>query len=480
MAGKHLNMKVFSIEDNGHESHVKGQHNHHSDSVDGLSQKIHDELRRHRYLQVLFFFIILGIDTVDLVADWLFYADVSIAEQGLVYGIPDQGAVTALLFFSITGSLTFIFETANLGKEIFTGIPWFNTDLVSAVIMWIEDIPQIAINVYIALCREDPISVFQLTKAAVVILSIVIRIIISSVRYCSHDSLVELKQRDPESRRHVTYRSFIMLGLLFNMAGAIAIFIFTQTSRDLNGNVIFEIPETIFEDRFHDARYFHNVSVYFHHPTFDYTDKNTSDTNSLWMRLITINSIRNLPEKEILFDYEFQDLSNELKMILWENDGGKNWQAQECYTLDKSTKIITPTVPCSKLFISGPPDTSNIFQFSFTPPDRVFRKLVFGDIAFNVKINENGTCRSFSDDEVMHYSQTGPNIPVMVHYYRTNTSEANHIVNEGGVVRFYENDRDLIDIEDVWQTGWMNCETKGSVAPHYDPKINPPCNTTTP
>ncbi|XP_041350279.1 uncharacterized protein LOC121369345 [Gigantopelta aegis] len=481
MTAKRSNINIFSVENKVHgsqqtsKSRQEGNHIHHSD---GLPDKIHEQLRRHRYMQVLFFIIILGIDTMDFVADWLFYTNVRIAEQGLVYGVPDQKAVTALFFFSIIGSLTFFFETTNLGMATFTGHSWLHMDLVCAVTMWVEDIPQIMINVYISLCREDPISVFQLTKAAVVILGIVIRIVILSVKYCSHDSLVELKQRNPESRRHVTYRVFIMIGLVFKMAGAVTIFILTQTSRDLSGKVIFEVPDTIFKARYHDARYFHNVSVYLHHPTFDYTDDTPNDTNSHWMRLITINSIRNLPEKEMMFDYEFQDLPNELKMILWENDGGSSWQAQECYTLDKSTRIITPTTPCGAAFVSAPPDTSIIFQFSFTPPDRVFQKLIFGDITFNVKINENGTCRSISKNQLGHYSQTGSNIPVVVHYYRTNVSEANHIVNEGGAVRFYENERDLIDIKEVWQNGWMDCVTKGSHGPHYDVQINPPCSTT--
>ena len=47
---------------------------------------------------------------------------------------------------------------------------WVNTDLVSAVIIWIEDLPQISINLYIAHCREDPTSGFQLFKAAIVLL----------------------------------------------------------------------------------------------------------------------------------------------------------------------------------------------------------------------------------------------------------------------------------------------------------------------
>ena len=83
-----------------------------------------------------------------------------------------------------------------------------------------------------------------------------IRIVISSVKYCNKAALREARQRTKESTRHVAYRVFIMLGLLINSACAVTIFIFTQTQRDLNGNIIFQVPETIFEDKYNDQRYF--------------------------------------------------------------------------------------------------------------------------------------------------------------------------------------------------------------------------------
>lgn len=87
-----------------------------------------------------------------------------------MYGPLEESTTWALLAFSIIGSLTFVFEGVNLWWEVFRNNPWLDTDLVSMVTIWIEDLPQIAINVYIAICREDPISVFQLSKAAICLL----------------------------------------------------------------------------------------------------------------------------------------------------------------------------------------------------------------------------------------------------------------------------------------------------------------------
>ena len=83
-----------------------------------------------------------------------------------------------------------------------------------------------------------------------------IRIIISSVKYCNKAALREASQKTKESKRHVAYRVFIMLGLIINSACAAIVFIFTQTQRDLNGNIIFQVPETIFQDQYNDQKYF--------------------------------------------------------------------------------------------------------------------------------------------------------------------------------------------------------------------------------
>lgn len=85
---------------------------------------------------------------------------------------------------------------------------------------------------------------------------ILIRIIISSVKYCNKAALREAQLKTAESQRHVVFRVFIMSGLLINAACAITIFIFTQTQRDMNGKITFNVPTTLLEDQYNDQRYF--------------------------------------------------------------------------------------------------------------------------------------------------------------------------------------------------------------------------------
>ena len=116
------------------------------------------------------FILIVFLELIDLVSDWLVYADFSKMEKGLVFGPPEDAVIHALLTFSIIGSFTFVLEGINLWWGMFRGNPWLDTDFVSAVTIWIEDLPQISINVYLAHCREDPSSGFQLFKASVVLI----------------------------------------------------------------------------------------------------------------------------------------------------------------------------------------------------------------------------------------------------------------------------------------------------------------------
>lgn len=110
------------------------------------------------------------IELVDMVTDWFVFIDVILMEKGLVFGPPGDAVIYGLLVFCVIGTLTFVFEIANLWWGMFRLNAWVNTDLVSAVIIWIEDLPQISINLYIAHCREDPSSGFQLFKASVVLI----------------------------------------------------------------------------------------------------------------------------------------------------------------------------------------------------------------------------------------------------------------------------------------------------------------------
>ncbi|XP_025089940.1 uncharacterized protein LOC112561590 isoform X3 [Pomacea canaliculata] len=433
--------------------------------------------------KILFFLAILALDFADLISDWLLFVDVILTREGLVYGPPENAAIYALLAFSIVGTVTFIFEAVNLWWEVFRYNPWLDADLVSAVIIWIEDLPQIAINVYIAMCREDPISIFQLSKASVILIGILIRIIISSVKYCNKAALREAQLKTAESQRHVVFRVFIMSGLLINAACAITIFIFTQTQRDMNGKITFNVPTTLLEDQYNDQRYFQNVSVFIHHPDFD-TGSLGPNNRANWVQLMTINKIRDQPDLDISYQYVYERDSSTLRMALWTMEewkgktGSSNWSLSECYNMSLASGrlSVVDNVTCASPTYFR--QAQYVFiTFSFTAPAAVFRRLIFGDIGVNLNIGQNGSC--FEYDNITDDASKNMQIP-SIHYYRINSTlmstTSKHVVSENGISRFYRNDGvDLTDIREVWKTGWGGCESSGSMAPHLDRSISTPC-----
>ncbi|XP_052819711.1 uncharacterized protein LOC128245551 [Mya arenaria] len=143
--------------------------------------------------KIALYLILVSTDLIDLVSDWLLFRDVISTEEGLVFGPVEDTLKYLLLAFSIIGTFTYIFEISNYGWEIFRSNPWVDVDLLMAIIIWIEDVPQITINVLIVACREEAISYFQLVKASIIIIGAVIRVLISLIRYCGKTARRDVK-----------------------------------------------------------------------------------------------------------------------------------------------------------------------------------------------------------------------------------------------------------------------------------------------
>ena len=420
--------------------------------------------------KLIVFLLVFALDAADLISDWLLYHDVSATEEGLVYGPTDDALRYSLLVFSIIGSLTFTFEIINLWWEIFRHDPWIDIDLLSAITVWIEDIPQITINVFIAACREEAISYFQLVKASVIIFGVVVRIIVSLARYCNKRSRrdIQCAKVNKESRRHVIYRVFIMVGLILTLGGAIVIFLFTQAVRNPDGSLNFKVPHSIIEGEFDDQRYFQNVSIFYSHKLFDYDTTPGSTQNTNLVRLLTINEIKKFGADRTV-KIQFQDTTNP-NVLMKVSDTTKT----ECFQIDRANKVLSFPSSC---LITQPYDEF-IITFQFTKPS--VPKLLFGDIKYNIKV-KNGTtnkCDSpnFSiKDQVSAHSDD--QYTAAFHYFRTNPGVSNeyHIKHTSTTTGQFYHTSELTDITEVWQTGYAYCKTSGSLAPHQDGGINVPC-----
>nr|KAG5713293.1 hypothetical protein BaRGS_007820 [Batillaria attramentaria] len=352
-----------------------------------------------------------------------------------------------MVILDVIGTVLFLFEALNLWRDVFRGNAFVDVDLVSAITIWLEDLPQIAINVYIVWCREDPISYFQFLKAAVMLLGLVIRIFFLCGNYIHKNT----RCNDSKCRRRKGYRALVMIGLFINAALASCVFVFTQTHRQPSGDLEFQLPDTVFEDKYDDQRYFQNVSVFVHLPDFDsahVTANNGQQVN--WVRLMSINDVRGNVDDTISYKYGYQKSATNLEMALWKRTG--------------SLTMVSTDVCQSPAFIAKP--TFVYITFSFVKPDFLFKRRIFGDIRYNIKVGNDGKCLDY--DNITDNVNQAANKPI-IHYYRTAASlstSTSHLVQDAGGPRFFRNDGDdLMDVATLWKTGWGNCESSGSGGP---------------
>jgi hypothetical protein len=441
-------------------------------TLDGSLEEIPRKLRgRKMVLHTLLFLFIFLVDVADVINDWLFFADVVAAERGLVYGKPEPAIIWCLLLFSIIGVVTFIFECINLWWEFFRNNPWMDSDWLSAVVIWIEDVPQIIISMYLVLCREEPISIFQLSKASVILISVVVRIVVTSVKYCNRKAM--------RSHHHVKIKAMIMLGIIIEALGACVIFFITQTERTYSGQVSFRVPSTFLEEAYNDQRYLADVSLFMHDPDISGgRDPKTID----WIHLNKIFGIRHMEHESVSYKLEYSTAGSSTTnlAISTKQLDSDPWTLSECYSIDKNTAIVTqvPISTCSKSnFFNN--STKRFIKLWYERPGFLFKIKVFGDIHINIMKEQNSVCTPVSEYADSIESSKRNNVPLVFHYYRTNETlqheDMKHLLNESGVSRFYR-DSDLIDTNKVWMTGWRECEGGGNIAPIFNGGLKLSCS----
>ena len=195
------------------------------------------KLRRKRSVQVFVFLSLLAIDSADMINDWLFYNDMHLLQKGLVFGPIESSLLNTLLAFSIIGVLTFLLEVILVGREIFQPDEgsWIDIDYVSTVTVWIEEVPQITLSVIIASCREEAVSIYQISKASVVIIGCILRLIIAIIRFC-------FRRRKENYENEKIFKSFyalFLVGLILSVIGSILVFIFSHALSD-GGQIKFQ------------------------------------------------------------------------------------------------------------------------------------------------------------------------------------------------------------------------------------------------
>ncbi|KAH9503885.1 hypothetical protein Btru_064081 [Bulinus truncatus] len=305
----------------------------------------------------------------------------------------------------------------------------------------------------LVLCREDPISVFQLVKACVIITGIVIRIIVSLVKYCNKDAI--------RAHHHVKYKVGIMIGILVRvLASGGHLKLLTQTEHDSSGTLRYRLPTTIIDDQFNDQRYFANVSIFASYN--NYFDVNKLD-----------------PDKS-----DSVVTTGLLKMAVWEQlvTATVHWTLVACYTVDSQSATIqsvTITTCAASGYFTNP---SNLFiKFRYDEPGLFLKKNILGDIYVNMKLNQSGQCSPFNDYRGAIEDSLRDQVNMTLHYYRTDlcVNDTDYMKHNGAEPPgFFRNtEPDMTDVQTAWKTGWrQQCEAKGHTAPVLDTGMELDCS----
>ena len=436
-------------------------------------QKLHDKF----CFKVFVFLLIFCLNVVDLLSDWLLYHDVATTEKGLVFGPPEDAIVWLILAFSVVGSMILPFEVVNLWWESFRKNPWVDSDLMSAISTWIEDVPQIIINVMIVACREEAISYFQLVKASVVIVGAIIRITVTLIKYCSKRAVCEFNNagKVPKYRNRVAYRILIILGLIVALAGSVTIFMFTQSERNPYGSINFKVPHSVIIGKYDNEKYFNNVSIFFSHSLFDIEEYHLvpmPENEVNWVKMASINNVRRRYDDTIFlvkYDTTFQ------KIILSLQNSSGNLLSEDCFLFNRSTGMLNLQPNCKTFLPDGESADEFIFKFRYKEPE--LPNLIFGDLQFNILVKLNGTCHAPDTpilDNVVGRLSTRHSAAMRYFHTRPGVKDNKHVLDSREIGQFYQADN-LIDISKVWRTGFATCKTTGRLAPHMDTSITIPC-----
>ena len=406
-----------------------------------------DEFFRKRYVQVFIFLVLLGIDSVDMISDWLFYNDMFLLEKGLVFGPMESSLINALFAFSIIGSLTFFLEVSLVGKQIFQpdDMAWVDVDYVSAVTVWIEEMPQITISVIIASCREDAVSIFQISKASIVLIGSVLRLIIAIIIFCYR------KRRENYENVKIfnSCYSVLLVGLIYCAIGSTLVLIFSYALPEGGGKIKFQKPTEFLKE--HDTfKYYYQVGIYLDGRELPINAQ--TSMNYDWIKLIDLTDIeRNIyPAKKIKFS-KTGSTKIQIQTIL--DRDSKPWKVEnaECYNTNDKW-VVSNTSQCQNLFDTNETTADVTIYFTFIQQSTY---LIMGDVKYNTLYTTSPTGCS---DSSGNYTQ------LTLKYFKAKTRQ------DDTLSKFFKLE-DLVPISEAWKTGFTKCKSTGSESPNWDKSI---------
>lgn len=429
----------------------------------------------HPCLYGFMFISILTLDIAEVINDAFLLKDISYLEQGLVYGPLNPSLVMMLLLMSAVGTLAILFEIINILRDVCSGTPWVDLDLVSALVIWLEEISTISVNLVISLCHSEPISYFQLSKALIVTISVLVRLVVPLIRsYLTKES----KELVKNPFRKSVYRFVATIGLCLALCGSVSIFTFTHVIAIDEQQFQFRLPQEIWAGKLAFEKYFDNVGIYFNHRHL----KKSKD-EEVWVKIADVEEFYDNNGINVKFSYTLRG-DNVIDKLVVNSYNMTNERYRECYTLtvdkNNSFQYVTDT-PCNTNYIRGITEKM-IFKFNFIRPQST---LILGDIAYNAIHMRNSICYNTTANSTDIFDTLG-NHPVLLgkllymkQETRLQTSyrlvQRNRLTNQTSTKLLYDADHFILSADDIWSTGMYGCECTGKHGPTKDDSIPLSC-----
>lgn len=417
------------------------------------------------------FISIFTLDLAEITNDWLLLRDILFLKEGLVYGPLQPTIVMILVVVSGIGSLALAFEMFNISREVCTGRPWGDLDLVSAIVVWLEEIPTMTVNFAISMCHNEPISIFQMSKVLIVSLSVIVRIIVPLIK----TYLVSKEEVEPDTRfRKSVYRVVTSAGLCLALASTISVVIFTHVIATDERKFQFRMPQEIWSSQFAHDMYFTDVGIYFHH-----NELNEKETDKYWLKLTSINDFEKINRMYVKISYTEQN--SKINTMMINSYTATEELYEECYTYNGTSDQYHYT-DCVADFIPSSGEKL-IFKFVFIPPQEY---LILGDVQYNVRYHKSNICYnvSVSNTSIFHNQSENESrlLGRLVYLKPINKITENHrLVDRTFYVAQvtenlpYELDHTMLEGHEIWKTGMYGCDCKGKSGPSLDQSITLSC-----
>lgn len=415
---------------------------------------------QHNTMRCVTIFLVLTwiVDTFDLVSDWVFYYELTVAEDGLVFGVFDANLVMATLVFCVVGSVTYVIEFILGVREchlIKMDKEEEASEVMNIITLLIEDLPQICINVIIASCREEATNVVQIVKASAAILEILITFIVMIGKYC-----IQRKKREKLGKRKKVYMTlrFILMFIILVLSVLVMYLVFKFDKGTIHND-----SEGL--DREETDRYLHGVGVYMNinhmvHPISNLPYM----AGNQWMKLLDVNSLTHLAKPSAGVLLSVAAAATPLQHIWVRKHPISRSTNTTCYTVNATGMSALAYKQCSDVFANTDDTNSIVLQFSYVPPSSV---QPLGDIHYNAKIRGRHCSELHSDILTLKYFKIKPDVN------DTMTLLSNG--QNGGQFRYYSLPGDITDIRQAWKTGKLGCDSTGRESPKLSPSIEVPC-----